>query len=140
MVSLRSMSEWSLGERVAKLVVSTGVPDRSSTVDLVGEPEDEGVIDVRAGLQAQLDLARAGLDPESAIAAAEEADKSEVELESSAGVVALERAPALTIAVEVEPPSSPSRWRWFICYTLLKLAARIYPFKLELYRTRRSWE
>lgn len=98
------------------------------------------MIDARTGLNAQLELARAGLDPDSAIAAADIADQSTIELESPAGVVAIERAPALTIAVEVETPLPTSRWRWFICYTLLKLAARIYPFKLELYRTRRSWE
>ena len=85
-------------------------------------------------------LASAALDPDAAIAAAPEADEAPVEVETTAGVVAVERVAAMTMAVEVEPVPRHSRWRWFCCYCLLRLAAWVYPFKLELYRTRHPWE
>ena len=91
-------------------------------------------------VEAQLALARAALDPNAAIAAAPAADRARVELESPAGVAAPARVPAITLDIEIAPPAAFSRWRWMLCWMLLKLAARIYPFKLDLYRTPHSWE
>ncbi len=50
------------------------------------------------------------------------------------------RERALTIAVEVDPPPEHSRWRFLVFYLLVRLAARVYPFKFEIYRTRQPWE
>lgn len=91
-------------------------------------------------VEAQLALARAALDPNAAIAAAPAADNARVELEAPAGVAAPARVPGITLDIEIVPPPPFSRWRWFLCWALLKLAARVYPFKLDLYRTPRAWE
>jgi hypothetical protein len=80
------------------------------------------------------------MDPNAAIEAAPLAEAASFELEAPAGVVAVERARGITMAVEIETPPPHRRWRWFLSYLLLRLAARVYPFRLELYRTRRSWE
>lgn len=48
--------------------------------------------------------------------------------------------PALTIAVEVETPPPYKRWRFFLFYMLVRLAAWVYPFKFEIYRTPKAWE
>lgn len=32
------------------------------------------------------------------------------------------------------PRESFEGWRWFLCFWLIRLAARIYPFKLRFYR------
>jgi hypothetical protein len=98
------------------------------------------------GVHARVLLGSAALDPDSAIAAAPVADEAPVEVESVAGVVAIERVAeierihGITAAVEVETPAPHRRWRWFICYALLKLAAKIYPFRIEFYRTKHPWE
>lgn len=41
----------------------------------------------------------------------------------------------LTIEVVVKRPLGFARWRWFIAFNLIKLAARFYPFHFQLYRT-----
>lgn len=91
---------------------------------------------------AQLALARAAYDPEAALAAIPEVDQEPVALEVVAGVPALERTRehGLTLAIEVDPPPPFKRWRYFLFYVLVKLAARAYPFKFEIYRTRQPWE
>jgi hypothetical protein len=48
--------------------------------------------------------------------------------------------PGTTMAVIVDPPAKHSRWRFFIFWCLVKLAAKVYPFKFELYRTPRLGE
>lgn len=91
---------------------------------------------------AQVALARAALDPEAAMEARELADTSPSELESVAGVLAIERTRVhgITMAVEVDPPPEHSRWRFFVFYQLIRLACWFYPFKFEFYRTRQPWE
>ena len=42
----------------------------------------------------------------------------------------------LGMAIEVNKPLAAGRWRWLLCYWLIKLAARVYPFELSFYRTR----
>src|SRR5580692_9631201 len=90
--------------------------------------------------RAQLALARAAMDPNAAITASPVAETAAFELETPAGVVAPERVRGITMAVEIDPPARYGRWRWLVTYWLLKLAARIYPFRVEFYRTRRPWE
>ena len=46
----------------------------------------------------------------------------------------LVRSP-LTIEVIVKRPLGFVRWRWFFAFLLIKLAAKIYPFHFQLYRT-----
>lgn len=46
----------------------------------------------------------------------------------------------LTLAVTVEPPAPYKRWRFFVFWCLIRLAAWAYPFKFEIYRTPRPWE
>ena len=41
----------------------------------------------------------------------------------------------LTVEVVVKRPLGMARWRWFIAFSLIKLAARFYPFHFQLYRT-----
>lgn len=43
----------------------------------------------------------------------------------------------LTLSVEVEPPKPISRWRFFLFWLLIRLAARVYPFNFEIHRTPR---
>lgn len=90
-------------------------------------------------MSARLVLARAALDPGAAIDATDLADE-EPQLEVVAGVPAPQRVHAITMAVEVPPPAPLSRWRFFLFYCLVRLAARVYPFQFELYRTRHPWE
>lgn len=91
--------------------------------------------------EAQLARARASMNPDAAIAAEPVADESTVELETPAGVpVVVRRERGITMAVEIDPPPPHRRWRWFLAYHLLKLAARIYPFRVEFFRTRHPWE
>lgn len=96
-------------------------------------------------MRAQLLVGAAAIDPDAAIAAIPDADASPIEVETVAGVPAYERVAeverehGITMAIEVaEPVHRP--WRWFLCYHLLKLAAWLYPFRIEFYRTRRPWE
>lgn len=51
-----------------------------------------------------------------------------------------ERVPGITMAVVADPPAPYRRWRFFLAWCLLKLAGRIYPFKVEFYRTDRPWD
>jgi hypothetical protein len=44
------------------------------------------------------------------------------------------RPHALTLSASVRPPPRHSRWRFFVFWCLLKLAARVYPFNFEIYR------
>lgn len=81
-------------------------------------------------------LARAAVDPNAAVAAPEPDHEPEV----VAGVPAPARERALTLAVEVDPPPTHSRWRFLVFWCLVKLAARVYPFRFEIYRTRYPWE
>lgn len=94
------------------------------------------------GDEAQLTLARAGLNPNAAIAASAAADAAPVALEAPGGIpsIAPRRVRGLTMAVTVDSPPRHRCWRFFLWYILIKLAARVYPFKLELYRTRQPWE
>lgn len=98
------------------------------------------------GIHARVLLGSAALDPDSAIAAAAIADEAPVEVETVAGVIAIERvaeverAHGITAAIEIDTPAPHRRWRWFFCYALLKLAAKLYPFRIEFYRTRQPWE
>lgn len=89
-------------------------------------------------------LAMAAIAPLQAIEAAPRVDPAdELQLEAPAGVHAPERARrqhGLTLAVEVDPPAPYRRWRYFIFWCLVRLAARVYPFKFEIYRTREPWE
>lgn len=96
--------------------------------------------DLKRGVDAQLALARAAMDPNAAIAAADVADASPVELEAPAGVPAPQRVHAITMSVEVDQPPPHRRWRFFCMYWLMKLAAWFYPCRVEFYRTRRPWE
>lgn len=50
------------------------------------------------------------------------------------------RIPAITMAVTVDPPLPYQRWRFFLFYCLIRLAAWVWPMKLELYRTPQPWE
>jgi hypothetical protein len=87
--------------------------------------------------------ARAAVDPTAALEVDEEAWLEEPTMEVVAGVPAPERivrAHAMTMAVEVEPPGEFSRWRFLVFYALVRLAAWVYPFQFEIYRTRRPWE
>lgn len=88
----------------------------------------------------QVALARAALDPQSAMEAAAHIPDDAAPIEAPAGVLALERHRGLTMAVEVDPPPPYRRWRFFLFYCLVKLAAWVYPFKFEIYRTRQPWE
>lgn len=36
--------------------------------------------------------------------------------------------------IVVKRPVAFGRWRWLVCFWLIKLAAYIYPFKLQFYR------
>ena len=81
-------------------------------------------------------LARAAIDPSAAINAARVARAPGPKLEVVAGVPAPQRLRALTLAVEVDPPPEHSRWRFFVFWLLVRLAARVYPFHFEIYRTR----
>lgn len=97
------------------------------------------------GMYARAVLGAAALDPDAAIAAIPDADAAPAEVETVAGVVAIERAEqervhGITAAIEVDTPAPHRRWRWFFCYHLLKLAAWCYPFRIEFYRTRHPWE
>lgn len=89
---------------------------------------------------AQLALARAALDPQAALNAAPMALADSVRAEVVAGVPAPERLRGLTLEVTVEPPAPYSRWRFFIFWVLLKLAARVYRFEFRVHRTREPWE
>lgn len=40
-----------------------------------------------------------------------------------------------TMEVIVKKPLGFMRWRWFIAFHLIKLAARFYPFHFQFYRT-----
>jgi hypothetical protein len=95
---------------------------------------------VNPSAEARLSLARAALDPEAAILARALVPVASDPVEAPAGVVALERYRGLTLAVEVDPPPPHRRWRFFLFYCLIKLAARVYPFRFEIYRTRQPWE
>ena len=46
----------------------------------------------------------------------------------------LVRSP-LTVEVIIKRPLGSVRWRWFFAFHLIKLAAKIYPFHFQLYRT-----
>ena len=46
------------------------------------------------------------------------------------------RQGAIGMEIEVEKPVAMGRWRWVLCYWLIKIAARVYPFKLQFYRER----
>jgi len=91
---------------------------------------------------AELALARAAFDPESAMEAAEYVDHEAAPVESPLGILAPERIRqhALTFAVEVDEVPPHRRWRFFLFYCLVKIAAWVYPFKFEIYRTREPWE
>lgn len=91
---------------------------------------------------AQLALARAAFDPESAMEAFEHIDPEAAPLEAPVGVLAPERIKqhALTLAVEVDPVPEHKRWRFFVFYQLMRLACWVYPFRFEVYRTREPWE
>ena len=91
---------------------------------------------------AQLALARAAFDPESAMEAVEYIDPEAPSIEAPLGVLAPERIRqhALTLAVEVDDPPPHRRWRFFAFYQLMRLACWFYPFKFEIYRTREPWE
>lgn len=79
-------------------------------------------------------LAMAALDPDAAILAADEVvTLPHPKLE-------LEPAGPVTMAIEAEVPKRWQRWRWFFAYHLIKLAARIYGFKVEFFRPPRPWE
>jgi hypothetical protein len=39
-----------------------------------------------------------------------------------------------SLVVYVDPPSPRSRWRFFLFWCLIKLAARVYKFNFEVYR------
>lgn len=91
-------------------------------------------------MSARSALARASIDPLAAVAAYDAA-QAEPPLEVVADVEAPERVRrALTLAVVVEPPPPHRRWRFFLFFCLVRLAARVYPFEFELYRTRFPWE
>lgn len=92
--------------------------------------------------EAELAMARAAYDPDLALVAQDHLVADAAPLESPLGVPAPERHKeyALTLAVEVEPPRPFRRWRFFLFYCLVKLAAWTYPFKFEIYRTREPWE
>lgn len=91
---------------------------------------------------AQLALARAAFDPESAMEAYEFVDQAAPPLEAPVGILAPERIKqhALTLAVEVDPIPEHKRWRFFLFYQLMRFACWLYPFKFEIYRTREPWE
>lgn len=36
--------------------------------------------------------------------------------------------------VVVKKPMAFGRWRWLLCWWLIRLAARVYPFELQFYR------
>lgn len=91
-------------------------------------------------IEAQVALARAALDPDSAIEAVDKIPENAPPIEAPAGVLALERHRGLTLAVEVDPPPPYKRWRYFVFFCLIRLAAWFYPFKFEIYRTRQPWE
>ena len=40
-----------------------------------------------------------------------------------------------SMAIESKRPLGALRWRWFIAFQLIKLAAKIYGFKVEFYRS-----
>jgi len=92
--------------------------------------------------EAQLAVARAGFDPNAAIEAAPHLMEDAAPIESPAGVLAPERhrRHALTLDIEVAPPKPYRRWRFFVFYCLVKLAAWVYPFNFEIHRTREPWE
>ncbi len=47
------------------------------------------------------------------------------------------RQPSIGMEITVRRPrDSSGGWRWFLTFHLIKLAARIYPFKLSFYRER----
>lgn len=73
--------------------------------------------------------ALAALDPEAAMADDEPAAPP------PPVATQLVRRPGLTLSVEVDPPPPHSRWRFFVFWLLVKLAARVYPFRFEIYRT-----
>jgi len=84
-------------------------------------------------------LALAALDPNAAIKAAVVVvlvPQTAAQAEAVVGREAREvRLRGLTMAVEVDPPVPYKRWRFFIFYQLVRLAAWFYPFKFEIYRT-----
>jgi len=86
-------------------------------------------------------LALAALDPNAAVQAVDAPaidgpDVYEVVLPQYPVV----KRKGLTLAVEVEPPAPYRRWRFFLFYCLIKLAAWVYPFQFEIYRTAKPWE
>jgi len=87
----------------------------------------------------QRTLALAAIDPNQALAVPDD-----VELEPSAPDedFARPRRPKrpLTLAVTVDPPPKLKRWRFFVFWCLVKLAAWVYPFEFEIYRTEKPWE
>jgi hypothetical protein len=84
-------------------------------------------------------LAFASVDPNAALRAidAPSIDESEGEMPAP-----FKRGSqhGLTFSVEVDPPPPLSRWRFFVFYCLVKLAAFVYPFRFEIYRTPKPWE
>lgn len=82
-------------------------------------------------------LAMASLDPNAAIAAAARASQPGprvVEPRSAELVIADRAAEPFVLAVEVQRPKPLGRWRFFVFWLLIRLAAKVYPFKLEIYR------
>lgn len=81
-------------------------------------------------------LACAALNPDLAVQAVERMPaNSPVELEVVHGVPVSGRRRGLTMAVMVDQPPPHRRWRFFLFWLLLRLAARCYPFQFEIYRT-----
>lgn len=78
-------------------------------------------------------IARAAIDPSAAIEATER--NPEAAAVPTQAMLRYRAIPGLTMAVEVEPIPVHSRWRFFVFWLLVRLAARVYPFKFELYRT-----
>jgi hypothetical protein len=86
-------------------------------------------------------LALAAIDPNAAMRAIS-APAIDSPLDAEMTTPFIRRGPdhGLTFAVEVETPAPYKRWRFFLFYCLVKLAAWVYPFKFEIYRTPKPWE
>lgn len=81
----------------------------------------------------------AALDPQAALEVAESIAALPDDLDEDTTLPERKRY-ALTLAVTVAPPSPLKRWRFFVFWLIIKLAARVYPFEFEIYRTERPWE
>lgn len=77
-------------------------------------------------------LATAALDPNAAVGVATITSGT---IDTEFRDPPRQRVRALTMSVEVEPPPKHSRWRFFLFWCLVRMAAWVYPFRFEIYRT-----